>query len=143
MDERLNMVAPCGLDCGICELYTCKDNQDMINYFISTGIPKENLPCKGCKNIAGKCPVITSECETYKCVESQNLANCSECTKFPCMKLAPAVDKANMLPHNMKVFNLATIKNVGLLEFVNISSVIKQSYFKGIMIIGDGPKTTT
>ena len=22
--ERLNLVAPCGIDCGICELYTCR-----------------------------------------------------------------------------------------------------------------------
>ena len=48
MNERMKLVAPCGIDCGICEMYTCKDNPQMLEYFISKGYPKEALPCKGC-----------------------------------------------------------------------------------------------
>ncbi len=77
MNERTKLVAPCGIDCGICEMYTCKDNPKMLEYFISKGYSKESLPCKGCIAVQGKCPVMSSDCETYRCVQSKKVNNCS------------------------------------------------------------------
>ena len=37
--ERLNLVAGCGIDCGICELYICKDNPQLIDELAAKGIP--------------------------------------------------------------------------------------------------------
>ncbi len=139
MNERTQLVAPCGIDCGICEMYTCKDNPQMLNYFLSKGYPKEALPCKGCNAVKGKCPVIKGDCGTYSCVQSKKISSCSSCNDFPCSKLNPSADNANILPHNLKVFNLLTIKKLGLEDFTKVSLNIKELYYKGKMVIGSGP----
>ena len=138
-NERKNLVAPCGIDCGICELYTCKDNSQLYDHLISRGIPKDNIPCAGCRSIEGMCPVHPTKCATYTCVTERNVDFCHECNDFPCSKLQPAADRADILPHNTKVFNLCTIKNVGLENFIKKSAEIKLKYYKGKMVIGAGP----
>jgi len=141
LPERLQSVAPCGIDCGICELYLCKDNQQLFDYVVSRGIPKEKLPCAGCRTIEGYCPVIGSQCATYACVTDKNVEFCFECCDFPCSKLHPSADRADTLPHNLKMFNLCTIQREGLEGFVALSSEIKKKYFKGKMEIGKGPQS--
>lgn len=138
--ERLQMVAPCGIDCGICEMHVCKDNPQLLAYFISKGYPQDKVPCAGCRSISGHCPVIGSQCETYQCVKQQAVEFCFECQDFPCGKLNPAADRADLLPHNLKVFNLCTIRNKGLENFTETSSQFKQKYYKGKMAVGKGPQ---
>jgi hypothetical protein len=138
--ERLTLVAPCGIDCGTCELNICKDNLQLIDIFVSKGIPKEKIPCAGCRNIEGNCPVIKGKCETYKCVIEKKIEFCFECDDFPCVKLQPCADRANILPHNMKIVNLCTIKRDGVEQFIGRSSEIKQRYYTGKMEIGNGPQ---
>ena len=140
MNERVNLVAPCGIDCGICELYTCRDNQELFDHFVSRGISKDKIPCNGCRPIEGKCPMMPETCETYTCVSQKGINFCSECNEFPCVNLHPASDRAELLPHNMKVYNLCKIKNYGVENFVNDSSEIKRRYYKGKMVIGKGPQ---
>jgi len=82
----------------------------MLEFLISQGHPKEEVPCKGCKTVKGKCPAFKTVCETYRCVQDRKLTSCASCSDFPCDKLQPCSNMANMLPHNMKVHNLATIK---------------------------------
>jgi hypothetical protein len=138
--ERLQMVAPCGIDCGICELYTCIENSELSDQLIASGIPKEKIPCAGCRGIQGNCPVIPETCATYHCVQEHNVQFCYECGEFPCNKLQPSADRANILPHNCKVFNLCTIKRDGVEKFAEESILIKQKYYAGKMVIGRGPK---
>jgi hypothetical protein len=139
--ERLTLVAPCGIDCGTCELNMCKDNPQLLDVLVSKGIPKEKIPCNGCRSIQGDCPVIKDKCETYKCVTQKNVEFCFECDEFPCVKLQPSADRANILPHNMKVFNLCTIKREGVENFVLKSTEIKQRYYAGKMEVGNGPQS--
>jgi len=138
--ERLNLVAPCGIDCGICELFTCRDDVRLFSALTARGIPEEKLPCDGCRSNAGNCPVIKEECETYKCVMEKGVKFCFDCPEFPCVKLHPSSKRADVLPHNMKVFNLCTIKRDGVEAFVEKSSGIKKRYYAGIMEIGKGPQ---
>jgi hypothetical protein len=138
--ERLSLAAPCGIDCGVCELNACADNPRLLDHLVSRGIPREKLPCPGCRSIEGNCPVIANTCETYLCVRRKGVEFCSECGDFPCAKLCPASDRANVLPHNMKVFNLCTIKRVGVESFVQRSMHIKRTYYEGKMEIGKGPQ---
>jgi hypothetical protein len=56
------------------------------------------------------------------------------------MKLQPSADRANKLPHNMKVFNLCIMKRVGVENFILQSSEIKKRYYAGKMDIGNGPQ---
>jgi hypothetical protein len=138
--ERLGLVAPCGIDCGVCELNTCKDNPRLTDLLVSRGIPREKLPCSGCRSMEGRCPVISGTCETYACVSERKLEFCFECGDFPCSRLSPAADRADVLPHNMKVFNLSTIRRLGVEGFVNESAAIKRRYYEGKMEVGRGPR---
>jgi hypothetical protein len=140
INKRAGLVAPCGIDCGTCELNLSKDNPPLLAYLVSKGIPKEKLPCEGCRNIKGDCPVIGAKCATYICATEKEADFCFNCSDFPCVKLQPSADRADILPHNMKVFNLCTIKRVGTERFVEISTEIKQRYYKGKMAVGKGPQ---
>jgi hypothetical protein len=138
-NDRLQLVAPCGIDCGLCSLNQCKDDPEVLERLVARGIPREKLPCAGCRNIQGNCPVIGPTCETYTCVRRHEVHSCSECADFPCSKLCPSSDRADVLPHNMKVFNLCTIRRIGVEEFVKVSGDLERLYFKGKMQIGKGP----
>jgi hypothetical protein len=138
--ERLGLVTSCGIDCGTCELYMCKDNSKLQNILVGKGVPKEKLPCPGCRAIKGACPVIGSICETYLCASAQNVEYCFDCKDFPCTKLHPAAHRAEILPHNLKVFNLCTIKRIGLAAFVEKSAELRKRYYTGKMDVGKGPQ---
>ncbi len=140
-NERTGLIAPCGIDCGICELYLARENEQLRSYLISKGVPEEKLPCNGCRQIEGNCPVIGSQCATYACVVQKEVDYCHECQSFPCSKLHPSSDRADVLPHNLKVFNLCTIRRDGEEAFIRLSKDIKTKYFNGKMVIGSGPET--
>jgi len=140
MENRKRLVAPCGLDCGICELYLSRNNEQLMNTLITKGIPKEVLPCEGCRATEGDCPVIHEKCITFECTHEKKISFCSQCDDFPCMKLAPAADRADTLPHNTKLYNLCVIRSRGVEELIDRSLEIKQSYYRGKMEIGAGPK---
>ncbi len=36
--ERRNLVAPCGIDCGLCELHMCQGNPQLMAYLVSKGV---------------------------------------------------------------------------------------------------------
>jgi hypothetical protein len=139
-NERETLIAPCGIDCGACELYLCKDDQQLTAYLVSKGIAKDKLPCSGCRDLQGCCPVIGSRCATHACVSDKQVEFCFQCNEFPCSKLQPSADRANVLPHNLKVFNLCTIQRDGVKSFVMTSAGIKKKYYKGKMEIGNGPQ---
>jgi hypothetical protein len=140
---RAKLIAPCGLDCGICELYLSRDDKQLMDTLISKGISKEALPCDGCRAIEGKCPAIHDKCATFKCANENRIAFCSECNDFPCMKLAPAADRAEVLPHNAKLFNLCVMQRYGVEKLIQRALEIKQAYYKGKMEIGEGPRLVT
>ena len=47
MENRINLVAPCGIDCGICELYMSRNNPQLMDYLVSKGIPRDRMFAKG------------------------------------------------------------------------------------------------
>lgn len=140
INERLSMVAPCGIDCGICELHLVSETDELYQSLLQRGIPKEKLPCPGCRAVEGNCPVKPTVCNTWTCVKENELEFCSACTDFPCNRLQPAADQANILPHNLKVFNLCLINQIGIKAFTERSAEIKLKYYLGKMEIGNGPQ---
>jgi len=140
MDNRKSLIAPCGLDCGICELYLSREDEQLREALISKGIPEAVLPCDGCRATEGGCPVIDEKCVTFECAEAKEISFCSQCSDFPCMKLAPAADRADTLPHNTKLYNLCIIRSHGVEDLIEKSLEIKQSYYTGKIKIGAGPK---
>ena len=140
MTESTTLIGPCGIYCGECEGYKCKDNTASLEFLVSKGIKREKLPCTGCRDSKGNCPAIGDTCETYTCVLKHKVDFCFECSDFPCTKLNPAADRADMLPHNIKVFNLCCIRQLGAEKFLERASDIKSRYYKGKMVIGKGPQ---
>ncbi len=131
MDYR-NMTAPCGIACFECNVYKASSNE-AIQKVVSerTGMEYEKSVCEGCRNrngkaflfdknkilTSGKCFLFGNEkgqCKIFLCTEKKGIHNCSECNDFPCELLQPFADKAERLPHNMKVYNLCLIKKMGL-----------------------------
>jgi hypothetical protein len=84
--------------------------------------------------------VIPGKCSTFECVSGRGVEFCFQCAEFPCSRLNPASDRADVLPHNMKVFNLCTIRRDGVAGFLRASADMKRRYYQGKMAIGRGPQ---
>ena len=84
--------------------------------------------------------MIAGKCETLECVKLKKLDFCFECSDFPCSKLQPLAEGADRYPHNLKVYNLITIKNKGLEKWAAEAAEIRERYFRGKFKIGAGPQ---
>ena len=131
MLDYIKMTAPCGIPCFECGAYKA-NSSEAIRKRISEnlGLDYDKSVCEGCrsrngigflseKNIVfpdGKCLLMNEkgECNIYLCVQEKQLHNCSECYDFPCDNLQPLADRANRIPHNLKIYNLSLIKKIGL-----------------------------
>src|SRR5664280_2081884 len=112
------MAAPCGVDCSMCPLHLATNDEalkkrlsEMLN------LPQDKMACVGCREIDGNCPVIPEQCATWLCVKEKGVDFCSDCSDFPCTKLAPCADRASTRPYNIKVFSLTLRKNKGAQEW--------------------------
>jgi len=119
MDYQL-LTAPCGKDCINCPLYIGEENRENREVFFKLNyIPEDKFQCKGCRPNAGFCPGleilgIDGNCKLYKCVKENKVEFCFECTEFPCAKLQPLSDRAERVPHALKIFNLCMIQKLGV-----------------------------
>ncbi|MHA1727933.1 MAG: DUF3795 domain-containing protein [Promethearchaeota archaeon] len=114
--DYVKMTAPCGLDCFNCPMYL-----------------KDDQMCKGCRNEDGTIGFMGMKepCNVYKCISNKNINFCYECEDFPCDFLHPYADKASIVPHNTKVFNLCLIKKMGLEKWAEEKAkIVKNTYFK-------------
>ncbi len=131
---------PCGLLCEICSLYRAGTDEALrVRVAQDFRIPRENASCPGCRVTEGFCPVIDGQCATFRCAGERGVAFCSECVNFPCRKLMPCADRASELPQNIKVFSLSLRKNRGDEEWRKEILHVYRLYFKGKMVIGNGP----
>ena len=136
MDYK-NLTAPCGRDCFNCPIYLVKDNLKMQEVFSKKyNMKKDEVSCKGCRNIDGKCNFLkalgfSEQCKIYKCCLSKKIDFCHECRDFPCDLLHPLADRATEFPHNLKVFNLCQIKKMGVEEWgKNFAKKSFEKYYK-------------
>lgn len=145
MENLFNSVAVCGIDCFNCEFF----HSNIDGYFEgmpaekkavyeSRGMTKEKLTCHGCR-VSG-CVALRGKCETLECARSKNIDFCYKCADFPCRFLQPMAEGAATYPHNMKVFNLLTIKREGLESWAAKAKDIREKYYKGKFRIGSGPQ---
>ncbi len=139
MDKR-KLTAPCGLDCFNCPSYEGIITEDGRKYIAGLlHIPVEEASCKGCRDEDGHCLFgQNQECATWDCVKAKGLNLCSDCSDFPCEKLAPTQQGANF-PHNMKVYNLCRIRLLGLDGWIEEAADIRRRYYGGKFIVGKGP----
>ncbi len=139
-NQELALVSPCGIYCGDCACYKVKDNPALKPVLLSHGIKEEQLPCPGCRAVDGNCPHLEARCENYICAEKHQVELCYQCEDFPCEKLHPASDRANMLPHNMKMYSQCYIKRYGIQAWIDKLPQIKLRYFTGKISFGKGPQ---
>lgn len=139
MTNWKELTAPCGMDCFNCPIFEANLTEEMKPVIAQRfGIPADKLACKGCR-IEGGCR-IHAECKTLDCVREKGVEFCHECADFPCRRLQPMVDGADRYPHNMKVYNLCRIANVGVDRWAEQESkVIRLRFYKGRFVIGSGP----
>ncbi len=140
MKDKKALTAPCGLDCFNCELYEDNLTSELSEKIHSKmGVPKEAIPCKGCRQEDGKHFHLTNGCATLDCVKAKGVDLCCNCNDFPCAFLAPTADQAARYPHNFKVFNLCRIKNVGLERWIEEEAgQIRKKYFNHKFVVGKG-----
>ncbi|MCL2704237.1 MAG: DUF3795 domain-containing protein [Defluviitaleaceae bacterium] len=140
--DKQRLTAPCGLDCFNCPTY--EGNIDITGeWAVQTAeflkIPVDELPCKGCRDEKGHCKFAPNkECATWECVQEKGVSFCHECVYFPCELLMPTKQGANY-PHNMKVYNLSRMKLIGLDKWIEESSCIRERYYNGTFLVGQGP----
>jgi len=135
MDYR-EMTAPCGLDCFNCVAYLANDNEEIRKQVSAKvaqyGLPSEKVICKGCRKENGICFLRTEPCKVFKCVSSKGIESCADCSDFPCDNLHPYAEHASEFPHNMKVFNLALIRKMGLEKWAQEKAKsVRDTYFGG------------
>lgn len=100
------LIAPCGMNCGIC-----------------LGHLREKNVCPGCRDMDEKKPGYCRKCIIKNCqfLIEKKLRFCSDdCEKFPCLRLKN-LDKRYRTKYGMSMLeNLESIKNKGVEKFIGI-----------------------
>jgi len=93
------LIAPCGMNCGICMAYLRKKNK-----------------CPGCANVDPYLRSYRRRCVIRNCetIKSNQSGFCYECADFPCKRLKQ-LDKRYTTKYHMSMLeNLEMIKNEGI-----------------------------
>jgi len=108
MQEKPELIAPCGMNCAVCSGYLALKN-DVKNKGI-------RMPyCEGCRPRDKKCAFLKKRCELLL---NNKVEFCYECEDFPCKELKH-VDKRYQTLYRMSLIgNLELIKEKGMPEFL-------------------------
>ena len=98
-----SLIAPCGMDCGVCMAYVREKNK-----------------CAGCRGVNTYKPITRVKCKIKNCVTFRNSSAkyCFECGKFPCDVLKHLDKRYRTKYHMSMIENLETIKNFGIKKFL-------------------------
>lgn len=88
-----SMVAPCGLDCAVCDIYLAQTDHEvrrrMIRWFREhrgIEVREEDMRCDGCRGDRAR--HWSPDCWILKCcVDGRRLEYCSQCGDFACSRL--------------------------------------------------------
>lgn len=97
------LIAPCGMNCGIC-----------------LGYLREKNRCEGCRFYCEGKPEYCKKCIIINCaLLSQTESKfCYDCPKYPCRRLKQLDQRYKTKYHMSMIENLETIKKIGLDNFV-------------------------
>jgi hypothetical protein len=115
-DPVRTMTSPCGLPCFHCPAHHALENPELRETLSAVlGVPPDKTTCQGCRPSKGKIAFLHPEktCRVFLCTTEKNIEFCHECDDFPCERLHPYADQAN-LPHNTKMYQLCMMKKLGL-----------------------------
>jgi hypothetical protein len=114
MNEKFipDLIAPCGINCGICKAYLA----------YSRDVPKKKgqiTHCSGCRVRDKKCAFIKRDCEK---IGKSQVHFCYQCADMPCQKLAK-LDELYRAKYGMSmVENQKIIRDKGMAEFLKIQT---------------------
>ncbi len=88
VEIKKELLAPCGLYCGVCAVYIAyKTNNEKFKKALLKVYPNtksvNDVKCTGCMSdgvIFGYCEY----CQIKKCVRKKGIEGCHECDEFPC-----------------------------------------------------------
>jgi hypothetical protein len=144
MSKQVELAAPCGIHCGMCPLNKALTDDKLKETLAQRmNVPPEKATCPGCRAVVGHCPVIEEQCATYICTQEKGVDFCYECSEFPCSKFVPCSDRAESLPHNIKIYSLILRKQKGEKVWNELIGQIYSLYYRGQMKIGRGPGPRT
>lgn len=111
-NKRQQLVASCGMDCGLCSGYLA----------YSHDLPKKTgkiIHCIGCRARNKKCAFLKRDCA----ILSENRVDfCYECETFPCDRLKRLSERYRTKYSMSFIENLNLIKEKGLEEFIRDQS---------------------
>jgi hypothetical protein len=100
---KSSLIAPCGMNCGICAGYLRDKNK-----------------CPGCNETSVNKPRYCRKCIIKNCeqLKKNNLKYCFNCEKYPCKRLRQ-LDKRYRTKYSMSMIeNLNNILEFGIREFI-------------------------
>ena len=83
--ENVNLIAPCGVYCGVCpQMIAYKNNDERLKQKLAMnfGLQPEDIACEGCRS--DKPFVFCAACTIKSCVNDKGIESCAECGEFPC-----------------------------------------------------------
>jgi hypothetical protein len=98
-----NEIAYCGIKCTTCPLYVATLNDDvsmkreiLLQYekLYNRSFDIRDMECYGCKS--KKKFFLSNNCNITPCNMSKGVETCSQCTNYPCERISPRWDAANM-----------------------------------------------
>jgi len=85
MKVKKELLAPCGLYCGVCGIYIAhRDNNTKFKERLTAvyNVPVEQIACEGC--LSNRPFVFCHTCPIKSCTQNKGIEGCHECTDFPC-----------------------------------------------------------
>lgn len=106
MEDKL--IAPCGMNCGVCVSYLARKNDLNKQGFKKTY-------CEGCLPRGKNCLHMGDQCQTLR----EGLVRfCYECADFPCKQLKGLDKRYSTKYHMSMIDNLKMIKEEGIESFL-------------------------
>ncbi len=108
LTNRISLIAPCGMNCGICMAYLREKNK-----------------CPGCRGDDADKPVTRVICKIKTCeaIQKGKAKYCLKCEQFPCGNLEQ-LDIRYRTKYGMSMIeNLENIKELGIRRFVRNEKV--------------------
>jgi len=102
------LIAPCGMNCGLCSSYLSLKND-----LKRTGIMKTY--CAGCRPRGKNCAFMKKSCEL---LGKGKVQYCYECSEFPCLRLKHLDKRYSTKYHMSMIENLILIKENGMAKFL-------------------------
>lgn len=108
-DDRENLIAPCGMNCGLCVNY-----QSQKHDLKKQGLNRQY--CPGCIPRGKNCLHMGDKCEL---IRDGRVRFCTECADFPCKRLK-TLDRRYRTKYRMSMIeNLEYIRKNGLAAFLS------------------------